>query len=62
MTYDRAYLRASEIARKRRDWRYLILDCGEYHVASELDLDTYFQGCNQILVAFGPDGQPEAEP
>jgi len=60
MTYDQALWRAALRARRARDWRYVVLDCGEYAVASDFDLDTFFDGA-PVVATFGPDGMRETD-
>ena len=68
MTLAQAEKKAARLSRRAQDWRFVLCDPSHedgtgqpFHVASDDDLETFFAGVREdrIVVAFGPDGQPE---
>lgn len=59
MTLEQALRHASKAAKARRDWQYVVYECEEYDSCTDFDLDTYYNGNNNIIAVFGPDGQRE---
>lgn len=54
----RALQAASRAARLTETFRYVVQEDGEYAVAAERDLSTYFAGA-RIVATFGPAGLRE---
>jgi len=57
MTFNQAYAKAARIARKTQSFRAIVIEDGEYAVASDYDLETFFYGA-QVIAYLGPDGMP----
>lgn len=58
MNKEKAFDRAIERAKQYNESFYIVLDdpeWGEYAVANELELDTYYLGC-QVIATVDPDG------
>jgi hypothetical protein len=55
MTFQQAVVKAERIAKSANETRFVIRESGEYHVASDEDLDTFFAGISDsnILYATG---------
>lgn len=49
MTRKQAIAKAARLAKKASEPYFVVFEDG-YHVASDYDLDTYFLGCQPILV------------
>ena len=60
MTLEQALRHASKYAKQRRDWRYVVFEDGEYDSCTDFDLDTFYDGNNNIVAVFGPDGKQES--
>lgn len=59
MTLQKACSLAKRIARAKRDERYVVYEDGEYEVATEFDLDTYYAGipAQDVVCMYLPDGE-----
>jgi hypothetical protein len=57
MKYETACNKARQMARKSKDFAYVVYDCDEteYQLATEYDMDTFFFACTPII-AFDPYG------
>ena len=57
MNIQQAIKRAKDNAKKSGDWIYVVkTENGDYDIASEYDLDTFYLGSNPRY-AVGPDGE-----
>ena len=57
MTFSQAYSKAARVARKTQSFRAVVIEDGEYAVADDYDLETFFCGA-QVVAYLGPDGMP----
>jgi len=57
MDYERAVSKANQSARKQGEEYFVVFESGEYHIASVVDLDTFFYGIsdNHILYSTTED-------
>ena len=52
MTLAQAIQRANKAARTTGEVRFVVRESGEYHVASEFDLDTFFAGIRDDSILY----------
>jgi hypothetical protein len=52
MTREQAIQLARKRAKETDEIRFVVWDCGEYHVASDFDLDTWFVGISDRNILY----------
>ena len=52
MTYKQAQEKAHRLARKHDRDYFVVIEAGEYQVADDLDLDTFFCGISQNHILY----------
>ena len=52
MTYPQAVAKADRLAKKNDRDYFVVVECGEYQVASDFDLDTFFCGISQDSILY----------
>jgi hypothetical protein len=52
MSYAQAMAKANRLAKCDGTMRFVVVECGEYHVATEFDLDTFFCGISDQNILF----------
>lgn len=52
MTYGEAVSKADRLARKHERDYFVVVECGEYEVADDLTLETYFGGISQEHILY----------
>ena len=57
MTRQQAIDRAIDKARKDGKPRYVIYECGEFEIATENDLNTFFDGCDDPVFCTLDEGE-----
>lgn len=52
MSYAQAMARAEKLAKDSGTMRFVVVEAGEYHVATEFDLETWFAGISDQNILF----------
>jgi hypothetical protein len=55
MTRSQAIAKARKMAKKLEDFVFIVFECGEWDVATDHDLDTFWLGAEPVM-SVAPDG------